>query len=140
MPSSLADHLLFFAGGHRYAVPVEKVDRIAEELSVSPLPGTPPFLRGAANIHGRIAAVVDLAAFLACGTASRNGTLLLLNIPDAALALLIDQTERIFHEEDIIAVNPVDDPLASATLCLADGTALLLLPDRLLASIEQALA
>jgi chemotaxis signal transduction protein len=140
MNDPLAGYLLFAAGGRRYALAVETVGEIAEVLPVSPLPGSPPFLLGAANVHGKIVAVVDLSNHLGTGKTSQGRNLLLLNMPDTALALLVEQPGRIIHEDEILAVDPAAEDLAVATLNLADGNALLLSAERLLASIEQSLA
>ncbi len=47
-----------------YALPVEHVLSIYEDIPVIPVPCTPPFLAGIANIRGRILPVIDLGTLL----------------------------------------------------------------------------
>lgn len=52
--------LLFTLGGRRWTVPLTQITEVLEWLPVSAVPGTPPFVRGAANIRGIVVPVVDL--------------------------------------------------------------------------------
>jgi len=54
----------FFVGNERVVVPMEQVLEIGQLPRVTRVPGCKTWLRGMANLRGRLAAVVDLAGFL----------------------------------------------------------------------------
>src|SRR5215216_5720695 len=51
-------------GSESYALPVEFVRAVYENVTVVPVPCTPRFVAGIANIRGRIMPVLDLATLL----------------------------------------------------------------------------
>jgi purine-binding chemotaxis protein CheW len=54
-------YLTFDLGDAEYGVPVLAVREVVEYGAVTRVPGTPPWIRGAANLRGAVVAVVDLA-------------------------------------------------------------------------------
>lgn len=56
--------LTFFAGGHEYALSILDVREIAEYRPLTPVPSTPPWLRGVMNLRGTVVPVIDLASKL----------------------------------------------------------------------------
>lgn len=140
MNDRISRYMLFTCGEHRYAVDVEAVDEISELLPEHPIPDSPRFLRGVVNIHGKIAALLDLSMYLGTGQVKNGRNLLLLKIPGTCLALIVSQMERMIFEDDIIAFDPGGAEFEKAVLSLSDGKASLLELDSLLLSIEKALA
>lgn len=55
--------LEFRLARERYAVETRYVHEVHPLRELTPLPGTPPFLRGIVNLRGRIVAVLDLKGF-----------------------------------------------------------------------------
>jgi len=54
-------YLTFYVGGEEYAVTIVKVTEIIECVSLTYVPGTPPWIRGVLNLRGAVVPVVDLA-------------------------------------------------------------------------------
>lgn len=63
-------YFLFGIEGLRYALPLERVERVAQAVAVTPLPDGPDAVLGVVDLHGRIVPVVDLRRRL--GHPSRN--------------------------------------------------------------------
>jgi purine-binding chemotaxis protein CheW len=139
MSNPALKYMLFSAGGRRYAVDVDFVDEIAEMLPEHPIPHSPRFLRGVVNIHGKLAAVIDFSMYLGTGAVKQGRNLLLLRMPGTALAIIVEQMERMLSAEDIVSIESVEGDPAGATLQLADGTASLLSVEPLVLSVEKAL-
>ena len=57
--------LEFRLASERYAVEMRFVTEVQPLRDLTPLPGTPPFVRGIANLRGRILPVYDLKKFFA---------------------------------------------------------------------------
>jgi len=129
--------MLFRVCGRRFALDVNEVAEISELLPEYPIPNAPPCLRGVVNIHGRVAAVLDLPGYLDETPSGACRSLVLVNSGGSALALLVEQTERMIGREEITAIRQADDPLALAELVLADGTATLLNIEGLISSLEK---
>ncbi|HEY5974119.1 MAG TPA: chemotaxis protein CheW [Geobacteraceae bacterium] len=133
--------LIFRAGDLRYALPLEAVAEIAEPLPEYPIPRAPAFVRGAVNVHGTLVAVMDLASFLGLGETRPSRSLVVLNSPGTALALVAEQVEKIAGSLDLCGEQPaVDEPLVAGTLELADGPVRLLAIDPLLEAVAHAMA
>lgn len=52
--------LTFRLDGQEYGIPIIKVQEIKEWSEVTPLPNTPPYIRGVLNLRGTIVPVIDL--------------------------------------------------------------------------------
>jgi len=52
--------LIFRVGERRFAISAEEIERVLAAVEVTPLPDTPPFLRGVINCGGILVPVVDL--------------------------------------------------------------------------------
>lgn len=57
-------YLTCMLAGARYLVPASAVREVEEVGAITPMPATPPWLRGVMNLRGTIVGVVDLAQFL----------------------------------------------------------------------------
>ena len=60
-------HLIFTLGKETYGVPILKIQNIEMKLDITPVPGTPNFVRGITNLRGKIVPVLDLKQKLGIG-------------------------------------------------------------------------
>jgi len=60
-------HLIFMLGEETYGVPILKIQNIERKLDITPVPGTPPFVKGIANLRGKIIPILDLKEKLGIG-------------------------------------------------------------------------
>jgi chemotaxis signal transduction protein len=132
--------MLFACNEGRYAVAVDAVDEVSGLLPEYPLPDAPRFLRGVVTIHGKLAAVLDLSMYLGCGAVRKAESLLLLKLPETGLALMVSRMERIISAAEILACEPGQSEFEQEILILADGRVVLLALNRLVDSIEKAIA
>jgi purine-binding chemotaxis protein CheW len=130
--------MLFRLLGRRFALDVAGMAEISELLPEYPLPHVPDFLRGVVNIHGRVAAVLDLGMFLGLGPTLNGRSIVLLNSPNSSLALVVEQMERMIGADDIGATQPGSGMVLPTEFILADGFASLLDVDALLDAVEKA--
>jgi purine-binding chemotaxis protein CheW len=64
-PGAEARHVLFRAGGERFALPLSAVREVVlPQPPFARVPRTGPAVRGAMNLRGRVIALVELAALL----------------------------------------------------------------------------
>ena len=137
MTESGRRYMLFRVCGRRFALDVDAVAEISELLPEYPIPNAPGCLRGVVNIHGRVAAVLDFPRYLGDPPAGACRSLVLLNSGGSALALLVEQMEKMIGSADISAILQVEDELALGELLLADGNATLLDIEGVLSSLEK---
>ena len=62
-------HLIFTLGKETYGVPILKIQNIERRLDITPVPGTPLFVKGITNLRGQIIPVLDLKEKLGIGEA-----------------------------------------------------------------------
>ena len=86
----------------RYGLRLQQVQQVREIGAVTPLPGTPPFWAGLANLRGRLLPVLDLRNYLGMTPAEATGSRKLVVVAARAgtleVALLVD---------DVLAVRDV---------------------------------
>lgn len=105
--------LLVRAGPRICALPVEQVIETMRPLPVTPLPGLPVSVQGAAVIRGAAVPVVDVDALLG-GTASDRARFVLVRCGARAAALAVDA---------VLGVAPVDGSAPRAIALLQAATA-----------------
>ncbi|HZV81733.1 MAG TPA: chemotaxis protein CheW [Geobacteraceae bacterium] len=131
--------MIFRLHGRRFVLEVDSVAEISDVLPEYPIPGAPPFLRGVVNMHGRVAAVLDLGLYLGLGPTDKGRSLVLLSGPESSLALLVEHLERMIVSEDIGAIQTGNDRLLPVELVLADGRASLLDVAALMDAVEKSI-
>ncbi|QNM97540.1 chemotaxis protein CheW [Chitinimonas koreensis] len=85
--------LLFTLGEETYAVELAHVDTVLPIRQLTPLPGTPDFVRGIVGVRGRVVSVLDLRLLFALprrGLADRNH-LVVLRSAEMEFGLLADR-------------------------------------------------
>src|SRR5690349_13842672 len=77
-------YLTFYVAGEEYAVTILKVTEIIECVSLTHVPGTPPWIRGVLNLRGAVVPVVDLAVKfgLAPTTLTRRTCVVMVELED----------------------------------------------------------
>lgn len=91
----------FVSGGRNFLIDGRDVIDVHQLSTLEPIPGSKPWVAGAANIKGSVCAVTDFSLLLG-GAATKKGKFMVLSneiIPGAAI--LIDSISGIFDEKDI---------------------------------------
>lgn len=57
---SLGKYLSFILGKEEYCIPINKVREIIGIMNITPMPGTPEFVKGVINLRGKVIPVVDM--------------------------------------------------------------------------------
>ncbi|MBN8637541.1 MAG: chemotaxis protein CheW [Anaerolineae bacterium] len=116
-------------GSERYALHMDSLLAIHDNIAVTPIPCTPAYVRGIANLRGHLVTVLDLALLLngTAGDYAAGGKLLLLEAGAEQVALLINQTESVSsYAVDTIRPLPLElDHIRNALGILADGVVLI---------------
>jgi len=88
-------HVLFRAGGERFALPLDCVREVViPQGPFARVPRTGAAVRGAMNLRGRVVAVVDLAALVGAGSEpleAGRGQVVILDRDRRSLGLLVSQ-------------------------------------------------
>src|SRR5438093_13018098 len=105
MDAADARHVLFRAGGERFALPLEAVREVViPQPPFARVPRTAPGVRGAMNLRGRVLAVVDLASLVGLAgrpLAAGQGQVVVLERDKRGFGLLIDA---------VLGVEPLGAP------------------------------
>lgn len=114
-------YLTFTLGRDAYGIPVGKVReilRMPEE--VTPVPQTPPYVRGVINLRGKIIPVVDLRVRFGLGPLENRGRVCAVVVQvvhgegeEALMGLIVDAVEEVlpFGPADLGAVPQFGTPL-----------------------------
>lgn len=139
-------HVVFAVADTEYALPLGAVREIGRVPSAAPIPGSPGWLRGLANVRGTVVSLVELRTYLGepAAPAGADARFLLVSAPDADLAagLVVDRVRGI-RSIPPAAVRRPTAPVAAraadyaAGVAAPDGrTVVVLEPARLLLSPE----
>jgi len=60
LPADLSQYLTFALGEEEYGIEILKVQEIKGYSGITPIPNTPPHIRGVMNLRGTVVPVVDL--------------------------------------------------------------------------------
>lgn len=57
---ALDQYLTFVLGGEEYGLQILKVQEIRGSSAITPLPNTPPYMKGVMNLRGAVVPIIDL--------------------------------------------------------------------------------
>jgi purine-binding chemotaxis protein CheW len=137
---AVTDHnrkfLVFSLPGSLYALDLNQVAEVGDPPLMWPIPLAPPCYNGALSFHGDIVAVMDLALFLGLPGPGKPEKIVVLQQEVASLAFLVDAVVRIVSEEEVSFSDAPVSGLATSTMRLSDGEAILLDLDALVREAE----
>ena len=123
--------LVVSVGQETYALPVEAVANVYEDIAVTPVPCVPPVVAGVANIRGHITLALDLAALLGVANDSKPEAITLVVLADRDLGVAF-QVDSMRGVESLVASDLASVPANMALKhpayvrgILPDGTVLL---------------
>jgi purine-binding chemotaxis protein CheW len=87
--------LLFAVAGTVYGCDIAAVREIVPLRRATRLPGAPSYVRGLFNLRGAIVTVIDLAARLAGGFASEDGSVVLAEFGNKTVGLAVDEVRDV---------------------------------------------
>jgi purine-binding chemotaxis protein CheW len=124
--------LQLMLGSEAYALPVTALRAVYENVTVVPVPCTPPFVAGIANIRGRIMPVLDLAVLLNAprGVNDVSPALVVVSREDFSLVFQVEGVGDIatFPASSVDPLSAGGDTIERASYLqgmLADGSILL---------------
>jgi len=89
----------FMLMGHRMVVPLGEVSEMLEVPPYTHLPGVQPWVRGVANVRGRLLPIFDMASFFGghLSTRRKQRRVLILETDELYTGLLVDQVFGMQH-------------------------------------------
>ncbi len=106
-------YLSFLGASELCALPIDRVEEIIDPLTVAPVPQTPVFVKGVANLRGDVLPIVDFAALLHTAGTPEVGRqcVIVVSVQHAdhtqRIGLLVDQVEAVFDlNEDQLGDAP----------------------------------
>lgn len=94
--------LTFRLGDQDYGIAISKVQEIREWTKVTPLPNSPPYIKGMLNLRGAIVPVVDLRMRFGLETLERDSftVIIVVNVGGRLAGIVVDTVS------DVISVDP----------------------------------
>jgi twitching motility protein PilI len=85
--------------GHRFVVPMGQVSELLELPNYTKLPGVKSWIKGVANVRGRLLPIMDLAAFLGHRLLKpqKQQRILVVESDDLYCGMLVDQSFGVQH-------------------------------------------
>ncbi len=109
----------FTIGEVNYGVPVEQVREVRDMQTVTPVPGSPPFVEGVTNLRGQIITVMDLRKRL--GLPEKDGAgekIIIIDLGKQAIGVVVDSVTEVstIREPDIEKNSEVTSTLDESIL------------------------
>lgn len=109
--------ITFHLGSERFAIPIEAVGKIEVLPAITPVPQTPPFVRGVANHRGEIVPVIDLTLMFDMPTDRAPVGLLVMRDPQRRFAIITHSVpDTLKLSPDLIVDTPKGGELLGAVL------------------------
>ncbi len=89
----------FRLGEHWYVAPMGEVGEVLHEPRLTPMPGVKPWVRGVANLRGRLLPVLDLCSFLGAELSAqrRQRRVLVVEHQEVFVGLMVDEVLGMQH-------------------------------------------
>jgi len=97
--------LTFFLSKEEYGIEILKVQEIFGLMPITPLPRTPPHLRGVINLRGKIIPVVDLRLKLGLAPAEDQTCIIVVRAHGVELGVTVDRVSEVAN----ILTNDIED-------------------------------
>ena len=107
----------FRLGGHWYVAPMGEVAEVLHEPRCTLMPGVKPWVRGVANLRGRLLPVINLCGFFGyeLSAARKQRRVLVIEHEDTFVGLLVDEVVGLQHfAQDLLLPASASVPAASA--------------------------
>lgn len=105
----------FEMGGQRYVTPIKEVAEVLDEPHYTRLPGVKSWVKGVANVRGRLVPIMDLMGFFDNASASfnRNNRLLVVSHNGISSGLVVENILGMQHfladtYRDAVSINVPD--------------------------------
>jgi purine-binding chemotaxis protein CheW len=110
---ALLEVLRFTLAGELYALETTYIREVLRPREITPLPGTPDFLAGIANLRGQIVAIFDLRRFfnLATPAGAELARVIVLGQERVEFGMLADAV----HGVDLLPIEHVKEPPGSVS-------------------------
>ncbi len=117
-------YLTFTLGAEEYGIEILRVQEIRGYTSVTPIPNTPPHIKGVINLRGAVVPVVDLRIkfALADRTYSKFTVIVLVTIGAKLVGLVVDAVSDVLDVAEQ-AIDPAPDFGASVDTSCITGLA-----------------
>ncbi|VVP04749.1 MULTISPECIES: chemotaxis protein CheW [Pseudomonas] len=109
----------FRLGEYWYVAPMGEVSEVLHEPRFTQVPGVKPWVKGVANLRGRLLPIMDLCAFLGheLSVARRQRRVLVVEHQDVFAGLMVDEVFGLQHfaqgSLEPVAANAVQGPMAA---------------------------
>jgi purine-binding chemotaxis protein CheW len=99
-----SQYLTFILGTEEYGIELLKVQEIKGYISVTPIPNTPPYIKGVMNLRGAVIPVVDLRTRFGMEkiTYTQFNVIIVINVGARVMGLLVDAVS------DVLSLGPGD--------------------------------
>jgi purine-binding chemotaxis protein CheW len=99
-----SQYLTFILGAEEYGIELLKVQEIKGYIPVTPIPSTPPYIKGVINLRGAVIPVVDLRARFGMEgiTYTQFNVIIVINVGTRVMGLLVDAVS------DVLNLGPGD--------------------------------
>jgi len=126
--------LVLELAGAEYGFPADTVKEIVRLVEITPVPESVVWLKGVIDYRGEIAVIIDLAARLGLGKASKelNAQIVIVEVSQHLVGLIVDQVLDVISVEQAGVLASCDElplPEDLVTGAYEDGERLLVLLD-----------
>ena len=97
--ASAGQYLTFALGSEEYGIELLKVQEIKGYSAVTPIPSTPPHIKGVMNLRGAVIPVVDLRARFGMETIeyTQFNVIIVINVGAKIIGLLVDAVSDVLN-------------------------------------------
>ena len=101
-------HLTFALGDQEYGIEILRVQEIKGYTAITPIPNTPPHVKGVINLRGAVVPVVDLRAKFAMDPVeySKFTVIVLVTVAEKVIGIVVDAVQDVLT----LAANEIQPP------------------------------
>ncbi len=113
LPPGIKSFMLFSLADKSFGIPIEKIIEVVQPSQITPVPASPPHLKGISNLRGNTLPIVDLRSYYNISHEDEEDvSIIVLSIQEQQIGLVVNQVKSIAHlDMDKVEQNPWDDIL-----------------------------
>ncbi|MCC6650314.1 MAG: purine-binding chemotaxis protein CheW [Candidatus Eisenbacteria bacterium] len=107
---AIRQYLTFVVDGQEFGIEIHNVQEIRGFSNVTPLPNTPPHIKGLMNLRGAVIPIFDLRAWFGGGQAecTRTSVIVTVTVGERLVGLLVDAVSDVLDVEGRSLAPPPD--------------------------------
>lgn len=101
--------VIFKLKDEEFGVETSKVQNIGDNMSITRVPKSPPFIKGLVNLRGNVITLLDINLLLGIDNDNESTNTIILKLEEEEIGITVDEVKEVLEvDENVIERNSVE--------------------------------